>query len=266
MSQKTNYSLFRKGKNFYFSSLFFEPYVRDEVATLYAFVRFIDDLVDRENPNVSLFYRCWEALESHWGSSGGPQVIQPFIDLAHRHGFEQRWAEAFMESMEMDLNIGSYETYEDLLRYIYGSAEVVGLFMAKIMRLDDRSHPYAMRLGRAYQLINMVRDIGEDLKLKRVYMPQEDLYYFKVREFGFNENFYKMVRYELRRFYTELEVARKGFRFIPRRYLVPIATATNIYVDTAKYLYRKPWTVLIKKYRPNAFLYFVDALRAISWH
>jgi phytoene/squalene synthetase len=53
MSQKTNYSLFRKGKNFYFSSIFFEPSMRDEVATLYAFVRFIDDLVDRDPPNVT---------------------------------------------------------------------------------------------------------------------------------------------------------------------------------------------------------------------
>jgi phytoene synthase len=158
MSQKTNYSLFRKGKNFYFSSIFFEPSMRDEVATLYAFVRFIDDLVDRDPPNVDMFYRCWDKLDSLWGSRGGPPVLQPFIELAEKHAFGRSSVEAFMKSMEMDLTVDSYESYEDLLRYIYGSAEVVGLFMAKIMRLEEKSYPYAMRLGRAYQLINMIRD------------------------------------------------------------------------------------------------------------
>jgi phytoene synthase len=266
MSQKTNYSLFRKGKNFYFSSIFFEPSMRDEVATLYAFVRFIDDLVDRDPPNVDMFYRCWDKLDSLWGSRGGPPVLQPFIELAEKHAFGRSSVEAFMKSMEMDLTVDSYESYEDLLRYIYGSAEVVGLFMAKIMRLEEKSYPYAMRLGRAYQLINMIRDIGEDLRLGRIYMPQEDLRMFKVREIGFNTNFYSLVQYELKRFNRELKIARIGFKFIPRRYIIPIETATNIYQDTAWYLYRRPWTVLTTKYRPNRFRYLLNVLRAMTWH
>jgi phytoene synthase len=266
MSKEVSYSLFRKGKTFYFSSLFFEPRIRDEVATLYAFVRFVDDLVDRDQPNVDLFYKCWDALDSHWGSGGGPLVIRPFIQLATRRNFERQWVDSFMRSMEMDLYVKSYATYNDLLKYIYGSAEVVGLFMAKIMGLDETSYPYAMRLGRAYQLINMIRDIGEDLRLQRVYMPQEDLRRFGVEKFGFTENFYGMVRYEIQRFFSELEVARRGFRYIPLRYLVPISTATNIYIDTARYLQRNPWIVLVRKYRPNVFRNFLNALRAMSWH
>lgn len=79
---------------------------------------------------------------------------------------------------------------------------MIGLFMAEILGLSPESHPYARLLGRAYQLINMIRDVGEDLRLGRVYIPEEDMAKFGVREVEPSPQFDELIRYELARYYA----------------------------------------------------------------
>ncbi len=86
--------------------------------------------------------------------------------------------------MEHDLSESSCETLEDVLTYIYGSAEVIGLFMARIMDLDEASFPYAAMLGRAMQYINFIRDIAEDNELGRRYLPLLDTSLVSLKEGG----------------------------------------------------------------------------------
>ena len=89
-------------------------------------------------------------------------IINSFFELLHRKSFQSSWVDAFFKSMEMDLIKKRYETIEETLSYIYGSAEVIGLMMAKILDLDPQSYPFARYLGRAMQYINFIRDIDED--------------------------------------------------------------------------------------------------------
>lgn len=89
----------------------FPRVVRDEVAVLYAFVRYVDDLVDRPKPLVDNFYRAWRLLDAALDGRVKPPIIGDFAELAARRGFNRRWVEAFMESMEMDLYKRRYATY-----------------------------------------------------------------------------------------------------------------------------------------------------------
>lgn len=246
-----HYAFFRVGRNFFYSSNLFPRAVRDEVAVLYAFVRYVDDLVDRPRPLVEHFYRAWRLLDAALDGRVSPPVIGDFAELAARRGFDRRWVEAFMESMEMDLYKQRYATYGELLRYMYGSAEVIGLFMARILGLPRESHPYAMLLGRAYQLINIIRDVGEDLGLGRVYIPEEDLAKFGLSDIRPGPHFDELIRYELARYHAVQREAEKGYKYIPRRYRPAIKTASDLYKRTAMIISKQPSLVLRRKVRPS---------------
>ncbi|MEM1903624.1 MAG: phytoene/squalene synthase family protein [Pyrobaculum sp.] len=246
-----HYSLFRVGRNFYLSSVLFPRRVRDEVAILYAYVRYVDDLVDCPTPKVDLFYRVWRALESAARGGPAPPIIAEFVDLAHRRGFQWRDVEAFMESMEMDLYIREYDTYTQLLKYVYGSAEVIGLFMARILSLPKSADPYARLLGRAYQLINMARDVAEDAALGRRYIPEEFLKKAGAGGVAPTEEFATALRLFLKKYYEARLAAEAGYRYIPRPYLRAIKTASDIYDATAWTIWRRPLVVFERKVRPH---------------
>ncbi|MGE4453849.1 MAG: phytoene/squalene synthase family protein [Sphaerochaeta sp.] len=166
--------IFRNGsKTYYFSSRFFPPQVRRDVYALYGFVRVADNLVDDQPVDPDRFhtFRKTYIQAYHSGTSSGDEVIDAFIELQRRKHFDPAWTEAFLDSMEHDLSESTCETLEDVLTYIYGSAEVIGLFMARIMDLEEASFPYAAMLGRAMQYINFIRDIAEDNGLGRRYLP-----------------------------------------------------------------------------------------------
>lgn len=262
MIYREAYRIFRRSsRTFYYASKLFPRTVRDNVATLYAFVRTIDDLVDRPNPDVDGFYRAWElTMRALDGEETGVWYIDSFAKLSRIRGFRLEHIEAFMRSMEMDLYIRSYTTFRDLLEYIYGSAEVIGLFMAKIMELPEEAYESAMRLGRAYQFINMVRDIGEDLMLGRIYIPMEDLERFGVRCLCDSPEFREMIRFEVRRFYSMIREAEQGYRYLPRKYLIPIKTASDLYKWAARVIYRKPSLVLQPRSRVKP-----SPIRSISY-
>jgi len=103
-------------------------------------------------------------------------VLGAVVDTVLTWDIPLAQVDAFLTSMAMDLTVTAYPTYQDLLRYVHGSAAVVGLQMVPILGpLDDRAYPAAEALGIAFQLANFVRDVGEDLDRGRVYLPLEDL-------------------------------------------------------------------------------------------
>jgi len=251
--------IFKKGsKTYFYSSLFFPPEIRDDVFRLYAFVRKADDFVD-STPQQSLeFYAFKEKYENALdGVPSGDVVIDDFTRLALRKNFDSNWVESFLWSMESDLYINRYDTEDALRVYLYGSAEVVGLMMAKIMDLPEEAYPSARALGRAMQYANFIRDISEDIELGRIYFPMPELYerglsgleYEQVSEKP--EAFKDLIYTQLDRFEEWQADAEAGFRFIPRRYRVPIKTASEMYKWTAKVIRRNPMIVYDVKVKPS---------------
>jgi len=255
---KTFFSIFRKGSRTYFySSLFFPMHIRREVFILYGFVRKTDNYVDVIPQNREGFYDFKRKYyQAKGGKETGDIVIDSFVRLAERKGFEDEWVDAFLHCMELDLTKTRYETLDEVIEYIYGSAEVIGLMMAKIIGLPKEAYEHAKYLGRAMQYINFIRDIAEDLELGRVYFPQinlrqhglENLTYEHVKQHP--EQFKKFIQTQLDLYCRWQEQAEEGYRFIPKRYLISIKTASEMYHWTAEQIAHHPFIVYQMKVKP----------------
>jgi phytoene synthase len=252
-------SIFRRGsKTYFYSTMFFPAEVKDDIFRLYSFSRVADDLVDTIPQDKSGFMSFRERYrQALAGEPAHDLVIDSFVDLSRRKGFDPEWAEAFLRSMEMDLSVSSYRTLEDLKVYLYGSAEVIGLFMCRIMGLPREAEHPARMLGRAMQFINFIRDIDEDLTLGRQYFPEESLLEFglpSLREEDARANpkaFRRFVRAQLCQYCKWQGEALRGFHFIPWKYRLPIMTASDMYNFTAMRIMRDPFVVYRKKVKPS---------------
>lgn len=251
--------IFKNGsKTYYYSSFFFPPNVKEDVFKLYSFVRKADDFVDSVPQQKTEFYDFKNRYENALkGEVTGNIVIDNFVELVNRRSFDTSWVEAFLFSMESDLYINSYETMESLRKYLYGSAEVVGLMMAKILDLPKESYDSAMHLGRAMQYVNFIRDINEDLWLGRNYFPRKEFTENNLESLEQHETiknpvgFKRFVHTQLERFHEWQAEAEKGFKYIPKRYLIPIKTASEMYKWTARIIEKDPFIVYDRKVKPS---------------
>ena len=171
------------GKTYYLATLLLPPAKRPFVHALYGFARYADEIVDDLASTLSDAQKA-EALEK-WGSSviadiksgkSHDHIGAALVDTVKRFDIPISYFEAFLKSMQMDLIITQYQSYEDLMEYVYGSAAVIGLQMLPILgTLSDEAYVAAEKLGVAFQLANFIRDVGEDLDRGRVYLPLQEL-------------------------------------------------------------------------------------------
>ena len=176
------------GKTYFLATLLLPKAKRPFVHALYGFARYADEIVDDLASELSIEEKA-EAL-STWGDgvlsdlkkgTSDDHVGRALIDTVKRFDIPHEHFEAFLHSMTMDLTVQEYETYEDLLEYVYGSAAVIGLEMVPILGpLHNDAFEAAKKLGIAFQLANFIRDIDEDLDRGRVYLPIKELAQFGV--------------------------------------------------------------------------------------
>jgi phytoene synthase len=178
------------GKTYYLATLLLPAWKRPYVHALYGFARYADEIVDDLGSTLS------DVEKADWLIGWGEQFVQDVeaggsdhpisravVDTVRRWDIPMEYVEAFLHSMRMDLTVTEYATYDDLMVYVYGSAAVIGLEMVPVLEpLVPRevADPYAQDLGIAFQLSNFIRDVGEDLRRGRVYLPREDLAVFGV--------------------------------------------------------------------------------------
>ena len=268
---KIHYQTFKGGSKTYFnSSIFFPEEVRRDVFILYGFVRTADDLVDAVPQDVEgfgSFRRRYKAGLS--GKPTGDVIIDSFVDLLRRRNLDPEWAEAFLCAMELDLNKKSYTSLEEILEYTYGSAEVVGLFMARLMNLHTDYNPFARMLGRAMQYINFIRDIEEDRNMGRRYLPSLKEAPLDSLDPEFTrahpDSFEAFVRHHIGLYNQWQTQAEEGFSFIPRRYLIPIKTASDMYKWTARRIETHPPVVYEKKAKPGKMRILLKVLGNALW-
>jgi phytoene synthase len=181
------------GKTFYLATLLLPPAKRPFVHALYGFARHVDDLVDDLSPTLRTEQRAarlerWSAdfcADLEWGATSDP-VSRAVIDTAQRFAIPASYFAEFLDSMRMDLTVSSYPTYDALAKYMWGSAAVIGLEMVPILgRADETTRwdvleSHAIELGMAFQLTNFIRDVAEDLRRGRVYLPEDSLHRFGV--------------------------------------------------------------------------------------
>jgi 15-cis-phytoene synthase len=176
----------QSGSSFTVSFIFLPKKQRDAMTVLYAFCREVDDVVDECNDySVAQTKLNWWKNEVANLYNGTPQhpvtkALQPVVaqfNLAQEHFLE------IIDGMEMDLKFNRYEDFKQLQLYCYRVASVVGLLSAQIFGFKNRKTlKYAHDLGMAFQLTNIIRDVGEDARRGRIYLPLDELKKAKVSE------------------------------------------------------------------------------------
>jgi phytoene synthase len=265
---KQSHRIFKKGSRTYFySSLFFPPAVKNDVFTLYAFVRTADDLVDSVPQDADGFYSFIKKYRmSMAGTNSNDPIIDNYIRLAKRRKFDPAWTEAFFYSMEMDLHKSRYNSIEETLEYIYGSAEVIGLFMTRIMNLANESHHAACMLGRAMQYINFIRDINEDIGLGRRYLPTGGFALSDISESAARENpveFGRFIREQIVLYRAWQAEAERGFYLLPKRVRIPVRAASQMYKWTSSVIAGDPMIVFRKKVKPSVWRVVASVLAGL---
>ena len=172
------------GSSFYYSFLFLPAERRRAITALYAFCREVDDVVDEGlEPEVAAAKLAWWRGEVAALFAGEPHhpVTRALEPHREAFGFSAARLNEIIDGMEMDLRQTRYLDWRGLETYCYRVASVVGLLAAGIFGYrDERTLEYAKNLGIAFQLTNIIRDVGEDARKNRVYLPVEDLSRFGV--------------------------------------------------------------------------------------
>jgi phytoene synthase len=172
------------GSSFYYSFLFLPPPQRRAITALYAFCREIDDVVDEcSDPAVAAATLAWWRAELAALAGGTPHhpVTQALAPLIAGFGITPARLNEIVDGMEMDLRQTRYTDFATLERYCYHVAGVVGLLAAGIFGYSNpQTLRYAETLGTAFQLTNIIRDVGEDARRNRIYLPLEELKRFDV--------------------------------------------------------------------------------------
>jgi phytoene synthase len=172
------------GSSFYYSFLFLPPGRRRAITALYAFCREVDDVVDEtQEAQIAAAKLAWWRSEVANLLAGTPQ--HPVTKALHPHlaafGITGERLSEIIDGMEMDLTQTRYLDWTGLERYCYRVASVVGLLAAGIFGYRDaRTLDYARELGIAFQLTNIIRDVGEDARMNRIYLPMDELKSFGV--------------------------------------------------------------------------------------
>lgn len=245
--------VFTKGsRNFYTASLFFPRHVGRRVAVLYAFVRTIDDFVDSIPQQIAQLDQFEQQYRDRLAGSNNSAedsdnalMISAFVALQQECAFDQKWIDAFFNSMRFDTFKTEYNSEEEILEYMYGSAEVVGLCVMRILGVDPVVDSYACLFGRALQYINFIRDLEEDNAFGRRYLPLPKGMTDLKRESAEKNHaqFIIYIRHEIDQFRKWLHEGVDGLGYIPRIRRIPIQTAGNLFASIANKIYRDPFSI-----------------------
>jgi phytoene synthase len=254
------------GKTYYLATLLLPEKKRPYVHALYGFARYADEIVDDLASTLSE-----EEKASHlrsWGDtviadirSGESEDLigRALVDTVKTFDIPVSYFEAFMKSMEMDLTVTRYRTYEELMEYVYGSAVVIGLEMLPILGYsDERAIPAATALGQAFQLANFIRDIGEDIDRGRIYMPLDDLARFGVSEEmllrrQMTPEIVEAIKYQIQRVRDLQEIAEAGIKYLSPISRPCIRAASELYCGIVDEIEANDYDVFNKRASTSKF-------------
>ena len=226
------------GSSFYYSFLFLPPERRRAITALYAFCREVDDVVDEcQDPSIASAKLVWWRMEVARLYDGKPEhpVTQALQAVLPQFSLPQEQLLEIIDGMEMDLTQTRYLDFKGLSLYCYRVASVVGLLAAEIFGYTDRrTQKYAHDLGMAFQLTNIIRDVGEDARRGRIYLPIEDLQKFDVKaseilNAQYSDNFRRLMEFQIARAEQYYEQAFANLPAVDRRAQRPGLVMAAIY-------------------------------------
>jgi len=224
---------------FYMASALLPGAQRQAIRALYAFCRVSDDLVDQPQGSSAAFdaarFECWRRRSLHSIPPQDDLVAMAWAETRARFNIPLRYAEQLLDGVASDMNVKRYETFSDLAGYCYGVASTVGLMSMHIVGFkDQRAIPYAVKLGVALQLTNILRDVAEDWQNGRLYLPLHELRAFNLSEAdiaaGTNDQRWKaFMAFQIRRARQLYQEALPGIALLERRGRLAVAAAAELY-------------------------------------
>jgi phytoene synthase len=259
---RTSYDLCRRlhaqhGRTYYLATRLLPPAKRPYVDALYGFARHADEIVDDVGSRATVREKevaldaLVEALAGE--STSGDGVLPAVLDTARRWQIPRTHFAAFLASMRMDLSVVEYPTYEDLATYMHGSAAVIGLQMVPILEpVSNAAYPYAEDLGIAFQLANFLRDVGEDLRRGRLYLPADDLAIFGLTRDDLaggvvDGRVRRLLAFEIARTRELLRSAQPGVRLLHPASRDCITAAATLYGGILDAIERADYQVLDRR-------------------
>lgn len=243
----------QSGSSFYYAFLFLPPERRKAITALYAFCREVDDVVDNTTEaSVARMKLTWWRAQVEQLSAGHAEhpVMQALAPHMAPLSLSTNSLHAVIEGMEMDLDHIRYATWDDLKKYCWHAAGVVGELSASIFGYTQPDTLiYADKLGLAFQMTNIIRDVGDDARRGRIYLPQEDLQRFNVKPAEIldglhTERFVELMRFQTDRARTCYREAMQALPAVDRRAQRPGLMMAAIYYALLDEIERDNWQVL----------------------
>ncbi len=267
--------------NFYYAFVFLPREKRRAIEAVYSFARWGDDIVDSGLPPqeaATALDRYRQTLDACYGGNSGhldaPEV-HALAEAIQRFKIPRKPFEDLILGLEMDLTGARYATFDDLSLYCYRVASTIGLICIEIFGYQNpRSRDYAVNLGTALQLVNILRDVQRDAQRGRIYFPQEDLDRFGIRSGellagAYNDPFIELMQFECDRARHYFDLARIMLPAEDRPSMKAAEIMAAIYWDILKRIQRRRYNVFGKRVRvPRplklwmAFAVFLGA----EWH
>lgn len=224
-------------RTFYMASSLLPAPKRRAARALYAFCRITDDIVDEypDQDQACVRLEEWRQRVTLPHPPASDPVALAWADASARFSIPRGYAEQLINGVARDLHQNRYETFSDLAEYSYGVASTVGLMAMHIIGFSgEDALPYAVRLGVALQVTNILRDVAEDWQSARLYLPQDELEAFGLNEDIFNSGvvtpqWRNFMRYQIdrnRRLYAE---SRDGIAMLDRDGRLAITAASDLY-------------------------------------
>jgi phytoene synthase len=228
----------KSGSSFYYAFLFLPPPRRAAITAFYAFCREVDDVVDEVgDPGVAATKLAWwrREVQQAWAGSPSHPVMQALMPHVADYNIRPEHLLAVIDGCEMDLSQTRYLDFPGLTRYCHLVAGVVGEVAASIFgQTDPQTTAYAHKLGLAFQLTNIIRDVGDDARIGRIYLPVSELQQFQVTaqeilNRGYSERFTALMRFQAERAQRCYDEALALLPEADRRTQKPGLMMANIY-------------------------------------
>ena len=247
-------------KSFHFASGLLPEEKRSAVRALYAFCRTVDDIVDEsadEERESRLDY--WRGMVEHGSFADNDLTAVAWADALTRYHIPRHYALQLIDGVNRDLIQARYQNFDELATYCYGVASTVGLMSMYIVGFQNNTAvPYAIKLGVALQMTNILRDVGEDYHNGRLYLPREELAFYGIREQDIAEgritdNWRQFMKFQIERTRQLYEESWVGVKLLEREGQLAIGAASVFYQGILDDIEKHDYNVFTRRASLNTF-------------
>lgn len=244
-----------RARNFYYSFVLLPPEQKNAMCAVYAFMRFCDDISEGEGASIAAIEEWRAQLNSALEGRYSDHPVWPaFHDTVKRYQIPHHYFHEMIDGVSSDVQPRQIQTFDELYRYCYQVASVVGLTTIHIFGFDSNDAlALAEKCGIAFQLTNVLRDIREDAGNKRVYVPAEDIHRFQADLHKYDERFIDLMRFESQRARAYYSESRPLINLVHKRSRSSLWALIEIYSRLLDRIERSNFDVLSCRIRVPAW-------------